>query len=75
MQRPHPSPLARATTARPSPAVTGIAQRALLKQRDAITNWAAFAAANNISGWDEASDPCTWSGITCNATTGHVITV
>lgn len=41
---------------------------ALLEQRDAITNWAQFRAANNISGWapEAAADVCRWTGIRCN---------
>lgn len=40
----------------------------LLAQRDAITNWDQFAAANSIQGWDRFTDPCSgWTGITCAA--------
>lgn len=38
----------------------------LLQQRNAFTNWAAFAGANNISGWDAGSDICSWTGIWCH---------
>ena len=39
---------------------------ALLAQRDAIANWAAFAAANNVSGWAVPGPPvCNWTGVSC----------
>ena len=38
---------------------------ALLAQRQAISNWDAFAAANNIAGWDAATPVCNWTGIVC----------
>ncbi|KAI3429894.1 hypothetical protein D9Q98_010205 [Chlorella vulgaris] len=34
--------------------------------RDAVENWDEFSAANAIHGWDAASPPCTWGGITCS---------
>lgn len=41
-------------------------RQALLAQRDAITNWAAFKAANSIAGWDEAEpNVCAWNGVNC----------
>ena len=40
---------------------------ALLAQRAAITNWDAFAAANNVSGWQRDVPLCTWTGVTCDA--------
>ncbi|KAL4857927.1 Serine/threonine-protein kinase CTR1 [Chlorella vulgaris] len=42
----------------------------LLAQRNAITNWEAFAFANKISGWDLNTPVCEWTGITCNGATG-----
>lgn len=42
----------------------------LLKQRDAITNWQAFASGNGIAGWSENSSVafCQWTGISCSPT-------
>lgn len=37
----------------------------LMQQRKAITNWDAFAAANNYSGWADATPFCDWTGIIC----------
>lgn len=37
----------------------------LLKQKQALTNWEGFAAANQVTGWNTTSDVCTWSGIEC----------
>ena len=44
------------------------AETRLLEQRYAITNWDAYAAANNITGWvDDNSVPvCLWTGVTCS---------
>lgn len=43
-------------------------RKALLAQRDAITNWEAFAAANNMEGWKETTpDVCSWTGVNCTA--------
>lgn len=38
------------------------AEQYLLKQRDAITNWQAFASGNGIAGWSENSSVafCQW---------------
>jgi hypothetical protein len=43
-------------------------QTRLLAQSYAITNWDAYKAANNISGWvDDNSVPvCLWTGVTCS---------
>ncbi|PRW61504.1 Serine threonine- kinase CTR1 [Chlorella sorokiniana] len=46
----------------------------LLKQRDAITNWAAFKAGNNVSGWDEATEVCRWSYIHCRQDHAYAVT-
>lgn len=41
-------------------------RKALLAQRDAITNWEAFAAANDMEGWNESTqDVCSWTGVNC----------
>ncbi|KAI7845437.1 hypothetical protein COHA_000989 [Chlorella ohadii] len=41
-------------------------RKALLAQRDAVTNWPAFKDANKIVGWEEAvPDVCSWSGVNC----------
>lgn len=39
----------------------------LLKQKAAITNWDAFAATHNVSGWS-ADQPtiCAWTGVICS---------
>lgn len=41
----------------------------LLAQKAAITNWDEFAAANNVTGWDEADADavCDWTGVGCSA--------
>lgn len=55
------------------PAAAAGVRAALLAQRDAVTNWAAFKAANNIQGWDEAApDVCSWSGVNCTKDTREV---
>lgn len=46
----------------------------LLKQRDAITNWADFKAGNNISGWDESTEVCRWSYIHCRQDHAYAVT-
>ncbi|KAI7838355.1 hypothetical protein COHA_007923 [Chlorella ohadii] len=46
----------------------------LLKQRDAITNWAAFKAGNNITGWDESTEVCRWSYIHCRQDHAYAVT-
>lgn len=38
----------------------------LLKQKQAFTNWEGFATANNVTGWNQQADVCTWSGVYCN---------
>lgn len=40
----------------------------LIAQRNAITNWEEYAAANNITGWvtDNSVPVCLWTGVTCN---------
>jgi hypothetical protein len=49
------------------------AEPTLLAVSGAITNWAEFAAANNISGWggdgpeDKGVPACLWTGVTCDA--------
>ncbi|EFN53894.1 expressed protein [Chlorella variabilis] len=45
-----------------------LARLGLLKQRDAIDNWADFAAATNIRGWDQATPICSWTGVFCIST-------
>ncbi|KAL4423291.1 hypothetical protein ABPG77_004560 [Micractinium sp. CCAP 211/92] len=42
----------------------------MLKQRDAITNWKAFASGNGVTGWSENSSVafCQWTGISCSPT-------
>lgn len=52
-----------------------VVMAALLAQRDAITNWANFSAANNISGWTPDIPYCQWDRetIKCNAQTGTII--
>lgn len=41
---------------------------ALLAQRDAVTNWEEFAAANRLQGWtaEDAASVCSWTGIDCS---------
>ena len=41
------------------------AGKALLAQRDAISNWDEFSAANDISGWNSTTDVCDWTLIYC----------
>lgn len=40
----------------------------LLAQRDTITNWDEYAAANGVTGWvaDNSVPVCLWTGVTCN---------
>lgn len=57
-----------------SPTVLPAAVPYLLKQRDAITNWAAFKAGNNITGWDEATPVCGWSYIHCRQDHTYAVT-
>lgn len=48
------------------------AEEQLLAQKRAIVNWAAFASANGIQGWEDeykrpgATDVCQWTGIGCS---------
>lgn len=49
-----------------SPPLLVTAVQVLLLMRDAVENWDEFSAANAIHGWDAASPPCTWGGITCS---------
>lgn len=39
----------------------------LLAQRDAIDNWGEFSEANGLSGWNESTPVCEWSGVACSA--------
>lgn len=39
----------------------------LSAQRNAIANWADYASANNISGWDAATPVCSWTAVACDA--------
>lgn len=39
---------------------------ALLAQRDAISNFGEFAAANVLTGWQEGVPLCSWTGVVCN---------
>ncbi len=54
------------------------AERQLLAQRDAISNWEEFSAANNFSGWQDdlsafrAVPVCDWTGVDCNPFDGSV---
>lgn len=41
------------------------AAAALLAQSAAISNWAEFASQNNITGWNESTPVCQWTGVTC----------
>ncbi|KAL4423124.1 hypothetical protein ABPG77_004807 [Micractinium sp. CCAP 211/92] len=47
-------------------------QEELLAQKRAVSNWADFAAANGIKGWEDqykrpgATDVCQWTGIGCS---------
>lgn len=50
-----------ALSARPPAAVI------LSAQRNAIANWADYASANNISGWDAATPVCSWTAVACDA--------
>ena len=54
-----------------------LAREGLLAQRDSISNWADFAAATNLTGWDEATPVCSWAGVFCgtNATTASGFSV
>lgn len=38
---------------------------ALLKQKDAISNWQSFQEANQIKGWDNSTAICEWGGVSC----------
>lgn len=48
------------------------AEEELLAQKRAVSNWADFAAANGIEGWEDqykrpgATDVCQWTGIGCS---------
>ncbi|KAL4441262.1 hypothetical protein ABPG77_011499 [Micractinium sp. CCAP 211/92] len=39
----------------------------LAAQRNAIVNWAEYASANNILGWDAATPVCSWTAVVCDA--------
>ncbi|KAL4433230.1 hypothetical protein ABPG77_003278 [Micractinium sp. CCAP 211/92] len=38
----------------------------LLKQKAAITNWAAFSSAAGLAGWDASTPVCEWTGVSCD---------
>eukprot|EP00887_Chlorella_sp_A99_P003887 scaffold11.g3887.t1 len=38
---------------------------ALLKLRDAASNWAEWSAARGIRGWDDTTPMCIWTGVVC----------
>ena len=38
----------------------------LLELRQSTTNWDAYAAGNNILGWNTTTPLCQWSGIGCD---------
>lgn len=57
----------RAALAAPAspPCLARCAVQRLLAQKEAIINWAEFAASNNITGWQDGTPVCSWTGVTC----------
>lgn len=41
----------------------------LLAQREAIANWDKFAEQTGITGWDNTTAVCAWTGIECLGST------